>query len=198
VATANGSKEKGGKMNTKPRLGPDHPQIQAAFSGIYKSSAKMHFRINPVTGEHEKVGVCKALEGVPITYENKMEIIHCFEFPLLPYSSANKRAIEQAKANKKLKPVRVAAIDRDEEGIDDEAEPDDQPMGGKKCQYSLVQQGEYWGCFDAREATVVLFKTKGEAQEHLQDILHGRDGYRISYGGMGNRSRSREAADIHY
>jgi hypothetical protein len=68
----------------------------------------------------------------------------------------------------------------------------------RKQRYQLVQQGSYWGCYDTQDATVVLFKTLGEAEEHLQDILRGRDGYRISYGGMGNRSRSREAMEVHY
>jgi hypothetical protein len=78
-------------MNTKPRLGPDDQLIKAAFTGIYKSSQKVHFRINPVTGEHEKVGVCRALAGVDITYENKMELVHSFPFPSLAYSSANRK-----------------------------------------------------------------------------------------------------------
>ena len=188
-------------MNTKPRLGPDDPLIQAAFAGIFKSSKKMHFRINSETGNHEKVGVCKALEGVPITYKNKMELVHCFPFPSLAYTSENKRAIEHSKANRKLKPVRVAvAVDDEEEEPEADATVDlaNEFVGGKKWQYSLVQQGEYWGCYDGREATVVLFKTKAEAEEHLQDILHGRDGYRISYRGMGNRSQSPAAADVHY
>lgn len=183
-------------MNIKPRLGPDDPLVQAAFAGIFKSSKKMHFRINPETGNHEKVGLCKALAGVDITYENKMRIIKSFPFSLLPYSSENKKAIEQAKANRKVKPVRVVEAD-DEEEIEQEAEVD-AISNSKKNQYSLVQQGKYWGCYDGREATVVLFKTKGEAEEHLQDILHGRDSYRISYSGMGNRSRSPAAAEIHY
>jgi hypothetical protein len=183
-------------MKARPHLGPDHPLVLQAFAGIYRSSAKMHFRINPETGNHEKLGLCKALAGVDITYVNKMDLIKSFPFPSLAYTSANKRAIEQAKANKKLKPVRVAvAVDDEEEEPESDA---NEFVGGKKCQYSLVQQGEYWGCFDGREATVVLFKTRAEAQEHLQDIVHGRDGYHITYGGIGNRSRSRESVEVHY
>jgi hypothetical protein len=170
-------------MNVKPRLGPDDPLIQAAFEGIYKSSKKMHFRINPDTGNHEKVGVCKALSGVDITYENKMDLVHSFPFPSLAYTSANKRAIEQVKANRKLKPVRVAADDGDEDGIDEEADLDVQPLGGKKCQYSLVEQSNgYWGCYDGREATVVLFKTREEARDYIEDLLHGRNSFRSFYG----------------
>jgi hypothetical protein len=66
-----------------------------------------------------------------------------------------------------------------------------------KQRYQLVQQGSYWGCYDAQNATVVLFKTLSEAQEHLQNILHGRDGYHL-YGGMGNRSHSHESVEVHY
>jgi hypothetical protein len=136
-------------MNTKPRLGPDDPLIQAAFSGIYKSSAKMHFRINPETGEHEKVGVCKALEGLDITYENKMQLVHSFPFPFLAYSSASKQALALAKANKKLKPVRVAAA-ADEEETDEQ--PDELPsVENDKVNkhFYIVQQGSYWGVFNA-------------------------------------------------
>jgi hypothetical protein len=68
----------------------------------------------------------------------------------------------------------------------------------RKQRYQLVQQGSYHGCYDAQNPTVVLFKTLSEAQEHLRDILHGRDGYHTSYCGMGNRSRSHEATEIHY
>jgi hypothetical protein len=181
-------------MNTKPRLGPDDPLVQAAFKGIYKSSKKMHFRINPETGNHEKVGVCKALEGVPITYENKMQLVHSFPFPSLAYSSPSKSALALAKDNRKEKPVRVAA------GTDGE-EPEDLPAAKDdkvNKHFYIVEQGNYFGVYNAMEATADLYKTRAEAEEHLRDILHGRDGYRISYGGMGNPSRSHAAADVHY
>jgi hypothetical protein len=168
-------------MTIKPRLGPNDPLVQAAFAGIYKSSQKMHFKINPETGNHEKIGVCKALSGVDITYENKMQLVHSFPFPCLPYSSASKQAL--AKANKKLKPVRMVADDGDEEGIDEEPESDVHSMNGKKCQYSLVEQNNgYWGCFDGREGTVVLFKAREEARDYIEDLLHGRDSFRSFYG----------------
>jgi hypothetical protein len=102
----------------------------------------MHFRIHPETGEHEKVGVCKALEGVPITYENKMELVHSFPFPSLPYSSASKQALALAKANKKLKPVKTVADHGDEEDLEEEPESDAHSVNGRKCQYSLVQQSK--------------------------------------------------------
>lgn len=172
-------------MNTKPRLGPDHPLVLEAFSGIYKSSQKMHFRINPETGDHEKVGVCKALDGVDITYENKMNLVHSFPFPSLAYSSPSKRALALATANRKLKPVRVAApADTDEDDLaDDEPEADAPSVSGKKSQYSLVHHNNgYFGCYDGREGTVVLFKTLQQAKDYIEDLLHGRDGFRSFYG----------------
>jgi hypothetical protein len=175
------AEEEGGQVKIKPHLGADDPLILQAFAGIYKSSAKMHFRINPETGDHEKVGVCKALAGLDITYENKMELVHSFPFPSLPYSSASKQALALAKANKKPKRIRVTVADDEEEEIEEEAEVD-AVLNSKKCQYSLVQQGNYWGVFCGRDATVVLFKTREEARDYIEDLLHGRDSFRTFYG----------------
>jgi hypothetical protein len=179
--------EGGSAMNIKPRLGPDDPLIKKAFEGIYKSSQKMHFKINPATGDHEKVGVAKALEGVDITYENKMLLVQSFPFPSLAYSSASKQALALAKVNKKRKPVRMTVADTDEADdlSDGEMEDDAFSVSGKKCQFSLVQQGLYWGCYDGREGTVVLFRTRGEAAAYIEDLLHGRDSFRTFYGKKG-------------
>jgi hypothetical protein len=82
------------------------------------------------------------------------------------------RAIELAKANKKLKPVRVVA-----EADEDESEELPAVENDKATKhFYIVQQGSYFGVFNAMEATVDLYKTRVEAEGHLRGILHGCDG----------------------
>jgi hypothetical protein len=191
-------------MNTKPRLNIDNPLIQAAFTGIYKSGKRLFFRVNP-EGHHQKIAVIHALDDIAITYENKMELIASFSFPLLDYSSERMKMKAAAVVNRKPKAIRTAsefagvAAAADEEEAEEELEDMPAAKNDKANKHLyIIEQGKYFGVYNAMEATVDLYKTRAEAQEHLQEILHGRDGYRISYTGMGNRSRSREAADIHY
>src|ERR1700736_585301 len=118
-------------MNTKPRLDPDDPQIKAAFSGVYKSSAKVFFRINP-DGSHRQIPVFRELDGINITHDCKMALIKEFPFEQLSYLSQRmKAALAAAK-----KPKRLNATDDDE---DKELESDfSEFSGAKKSQYSLV------------------------------------------------------------
>jgi hypothetical protein len=165
-------------MNSKPHLSIDDPLIQAAFEGVYKSGKRLFFRINP-EGHHHKIAVVHALDDIAITYENKMGLIASFPFPMLAYSSERMKM----KAAAKPKVVRVAAAaDADEDDIAEE-EAHVASVSGKKSQYSLVHQNNgYWGCYDGREATVVLFKTLQQAKDYINDLLHGRDSFRSFYG----------------
>jgi hypothetical protein len=112
------------------------------------------------------------------------------------------RKADEAKSKPKetrAKLKSVMADEPEEEEIAEEPEDVTTVKDGKADkQFYIVQQGSYFGIYNSREATVNLFKTKEEADEQLQHLLHGRDGYHISYGGIGNRSRSREAMEVHY
>jgi hypothetical protein len=160
-------------MNIKPRLLSDHPLVQAAFAGIYKSSAKIFFRINP-DGSHQQIPVFRALDSVNITHENKTELIHSFLFPTLPYSSERMR----------MKAALATDADNDEDDIPDD-EADAHPLSGKKNQqYSLVRQNNnMYGCFDGREGEVIaMFRTKVEAEAFIDEQLHGGWTFKPFYG----------------
>lgn len=55
--------------------------------------------------------------------------------------------------------------------------------------YLLVRQGSYHGVYNEETGTQVLFHSARGAREHLNDILHGRDSFRIYYGATGRKHR---------
>jgi hypothetical protein len=178
----------------------DDAPVKLLLSGIFKSGKTVFFKVDS-TGKHEKVNVGLILRTLNLSHGAVSRLIAAFPWPELKYYSDAMRKADAARGKpreKRPRLTRTSDNEADQEEIAEDETEEDGPSD-KKCQYSLVHQNNgYWGCYDGREATVVLFKTKSEAQEHLQDILHGRDGYHISYGGMGNRSRSHAAAEIHY
>jgi hypothetical protein len=168
-------------MNVKPRLGPTDPLVIQAFAGIYKSSAKIFFRINP-NGTHQQIAVFRALDNINITHDNKTALIKAFGFEQLAYISRRmKAAMAAQKANKKPKRARVTDADGDEDEIEDEPES---AVGKKNPQYSLVRQNNgLYGCFDGREGAVIaMFRTKDEAEAFVEEQLHGGWTFKPFYG----------------
>jgi hypothetical protein len=107
----------------------------------------------------------------------------------------------RGKPREKMAKTKVVQDDEpsDEEVVEEEQEYFATAKDDKAIKhFYIVQQGKYFGIFNAKEATVSLFKTRVEAEEQLRNIFHGRDGYHLSYGGIGNRSRSRESVEVHY
>jgi hypothetical protein len=179
----------------------DDEPVKLLLSGIFKSGKTVFFKIDS-NGKHEKVNVSLALRTLNMSHGAISRLIAAFDWPKLKYySDAMRRADEaRGKPSGRISRPKPVAVDEPE---DEEAEEEVEELSAAKNDkankhFYIIQQGEYFGVYNALEATVDLYRTRTEAQEHLQEILHGRDGYHISYGGMGNRSRSHAAADIHY
>jgi hypothetical protein len=94
------------------------------------------------------------------------------------------RKVDAARGRPKEKRQRLKSVPDDEEIPEEEAEADANSVGRKKnTQYSLVHQNNgYWGCYDGREGTLVLFATIQQAKDYIEDLLHGRDSFRSFYG----------------
>jgi hypothetical protein len=173
-------------MQIKLKLGPDDPLVQAAFAGVYRSGIRPFFKIDPETGEHQKINVGNALKDLPISYDNKVLLIHTFPFPQLEFQSERMKAAAAAQAMAKERMPRVTVEDEVEGDDISENELDEAvtTAGSRKnARFSLVQQGEYFGCYCSQDATVVLFKTRQEAQQYIWDRLHHRDTFHSFYGG---------------
>jgi hypothetical protein len=101
---------------------------------------------------------------------------------MLTYQSPSKLAIAAARGRRKGNGPK-AKLDLDEN--DGEAEVAVQEPIGKKQRYQLIQQKRYYGCFDAIDATVVLFASEREAMLHIRDLVCGREraAFRQFYGG---------------
>jgi hypothetical protein len=166
---------KGYPMNKKPRLGPDSPLVQNALAGIYKSGRKIFFRINP-DGQHQKISVSKALNVLEIPYENKVDLIHSFPFPELVFCSERMKTNAAAVA---------AKITREEADYDDEDTVE--ASMPKNCRYHLVEQNNgMHGCYDGQDGGLVLFRTRAEAREYINNLLHHRESFKLFYGGKNN------------
>jgi hypothetical protein len=189
-------------MNKKPRLGPDSPLVQEALAGIYKSGRKIFFRINP-DGQHQKISVSKALNVLDIPYENKVSLIRTFPFPELAYSSQRMQVNAAATAKRMAREV-----EEDDDEFEDLADlPEDEleedslttivvtvpkVKKNQRQHYQLVQQNQYWGCFNAEEVTVVLFRTRKEAELHIHRLQNHREVYKAFYSSGNNSNRHNE------
>jgi hypothetical protein len=168
---------------------PADPIIQQALAGVFRSG-KLFFKVNPDTGAHEKISVSDLLRAIPLSHNNVARVREAFPFPELRYESevmkaeaagAGKRAARKAR-------VRFAVDDEDDdEPIDDDAATVDDELPETETtetkstkpnkRYSFVRHnsrhGVYFGVYDARSDTNVLFTTAAQAQEHMNDLLYG-------------------------
>ena len=170
----------------------DDAPVKLLLSGIFKSGKTVFFKVDS-TGKHEKVNVGLILRTLNLSHGAVSRLIAAFPWPELKYYSDYMRKADEAKSKPKetrVKPQRIVA----EEHVDEEeiAEEESEDLliakdGKASKQFYIVQQGIYFGIYNSPEATVNLFKTKEEAEEQLQHLLHGRDGYHISYGGGDNK-----------
>jgi hypothetical protein len=62
----------------------------------------------------------------------------------------------------------------------------------KRQHYQLIQQGEYWGCFNSEEVTVVLYRTRREAERHIHNQQNHREVYKAFYSSGNNSNRHNE------
>jgi hypothetical protein len=173
----------------KLQLGPEDPLVQQALSGIYRSSCgKLFFKIDEVTGEHRKISVAQQLASLNITEHNRKSLVRSYVFTELPYASERMKQKAEALANRKPRVERQELKEVDgydfaqDEPIAEESEEEIKTVKLVKSHYYLVQQGEYWGVFNAQDGGQVLFTDREQAEEYMQDLLHHREGFRAFYG----------------
>jgi hypothetical protein len=169
----------------KPKLGPGDPLVQQALSGVYKSSCeKLFFRIEK--GVHKKVSVARELACLPISHENRKELIKTFPFALLGYCSELMKT--KAAAAAKQSKARLAEADGYDFAADDpvEEEAEDEAINvnsKENKRYSLVTRNNgYYGCYDGRDGDLTLFNTRGEAEDFINDRLRGKSDFKLFYG----------------
>jgi hypothetical protein len=164
----------------------DDEPVKLLLSGIFKSGKTVFFKIDS-NGIHEKVNVSLALRSLNMSHGAVSRLIAAYDWPKLQYYSEAMRKADAARGKpreKRPRLTRPSDTESDEDEIAEDETEEDVPSGtDKKCQYSLVHQNNgYWGCYDGREGTVVLFKTLQQAKDYIEGLLHGRDGFRSFYG----------------
>jgi hypothetical protein len=173
----------------KLQLGPEDPLVKQALSGIFKSTCgRLFYKIDELTGEHRKISVAKQLASLNITEHNRRSLARSYVFTELPYASERMKQKAEALANRKPRVERQELKEIDgydfaqDEPIAEESEEEIKTVKLVKSHYYLVQQGEYWGVFDAQDGGQVLFTDREQAEEYMQDLLHHREGFRAFYG----------------
>jgi hypothetical protein len=162
----------------------DDAPVKLLLSGIFKSGKTVFLKVDS-TGKHEKVNVGLILRTLNLSHGAVSRLIAAFPWPELKYYSDAMRKADAARGKpreKRPRLTRTSDNETDQEEIAEDETEEDGPSD-KKCQYSLVHQNNgYWGCYDGREATVVLFKTAQQARDYIEGLLHGRDSFRSFYG----------------
>jgi hypothetical protein len=164
----------------KLQLGPEDPRVHQVLSGIYKSG-RLFFKIDELTGEHLKISVAKQLASLNITEHNRKALVRAYVFTELPYASERMKQKAEALANRKPRLARLEVKEVDgydfaeDEPTTEEPEEEAKAVKPGKSHYYLVQQGEYWGVFNAQDGGQVLFTDKEQAEQYMQDLLHHRE-----------------------
>jgi hypothetical protein len=198
----------------------ESPEVIAILTGIYRSSDKNYFRITD-TGKHEICAVRKRLMALGIGTTSATRIMKAANIPVVTFIQ-NKTPkpvipdgiIRKVKADvevyspveQDLAPTEVIAEPQlklpkkgrqrkpqitelaDEELTDEQIE--EKATNSKR--YCLVQQGAYWGAYDEESSSQVLFRSKQEALNHIHQLLHDKDVFRIQYGHCRQTSRKLE------
>jgi hypothetical protein len=170
---------------------PTDEAIQVALAGVFRSGVTTFFEITEA-GEHRKLHVSDRLRQLLMSYGSISTLLKAYPFPELKYRRPYLIAKEEAAA--KARP-RVRRAEPDEELTEDDLE--DEVSNSKR--YSLTKCGDYYGAWDEQEASQVLFKTQAEAIEHIHQLLHGGDMFRIQYGHCRRTSRKLgEVQEVHW
>jgi hypothetical protein len=172
----------------KLQLAPENPLVKQALSGIYKSG-RLFFKIDELTGEHQKISIANLLASLDITEHNRKCLIRSYVFTELPYASEWMKQKAEAVANRKPRVARLESKEVDgydfaqDEPLAEEQEEETKTVKpGKNCHFYLVQQNQYWGVFNAQDGGQVLFTDREQAEQYMQDLLHQREGFRAFYG----------------
>jgi hypothetical protein len=127
------------------------------------------------------------------------QLLRSADLPLTPF--IRKVKLQQPEPEQDSEAMILAAI----EAAAKEAEKEEKRAKAARIEeasirkkYSLVRQGSYHGVYNNEDATQVLFHTIEEAKNHLNDMVHGRDSFKIYYGSTNKKHRQPELQEIHY
>jgi hypothetical protein len=153
-------------VQAKPYLTADNPMVIDCLSPVYRSSQTIFFVIED-DGMHSRINVGERLHSIGISWTNVAKVIQSYPFKQLTYRSESKTAIAAGKGKPRGNGPKPKI---EEEEVLESAKK------GKHQRYSLVQRGSYFGCYDSRDATVVLFAEERDAKRHIYELLHHRGG----------------------
>jgi hypothetical protein len=192
-------------------------EVIAILTGIYRSSDKNYFRITD-TGRHEICAVRKRLMALGMGTTSATQIIKAANIPVVAFIQNKKAvpAIPDGMIRKVMADVEVYEIDTErnlsmaDNSEQPSVEPEPLPQPSKKGhpkkpqimeladteediasskRYCLVQQGAYWGAYDEESSSQELFHSEQNALNHIHQLLHDKDMFRIQYGHCRKPSR---------
>lgn len=164
----------------------DDPLVQLALAGIYRSGSTNYFFRIDEGQRHQKISVSDQLLPLGLSHGRVAQIIAAFPFPVLRFHSEAMKRAEATGERREKRHARIQwKLDEKELNDDDIAIDDEEELAPKKkksnLQYSLVQRDDYYGCYDGKDGTCVLFKTEQAAQEYLEEVTNGHQTYRLCY-----------------
>jgi hypothetical protein len=161
----------------------DDEEVKALLAGVYKSRT-IYFRIAP-DGSHIRAKLTEELRALGASYYEVTQIFQTYAFNERSYESNRMKRIAAGLGKPKGKAARVVSGSRltqedEDENEDDIAEDDEvateATTNKANKRYSLVRQNNgYYGAYDEREASLVLFRTQGEAESFISSQLNGKN-----------------------
>jgi hypothetical protein len=178
----------------------DSPEVAALLSGVFKCSPQTYYKISEEDKRHYVFPIRKHLMALGMNQKAATSLLKEANIPVGEFIG-NKR-IEAKRPAQQTAEEEAPAIAKQEAQQLAEEQKEVKRLKAEEAsiskRYSLVRQGSYYGVFDNLDATQVLFHTIEEAKMHLNDLLHGRDCFRVYYGATGRRHRQPELQEVHY
>ena len=170
----------------------DDREVADLLVGVFKCGVKRYFKISEATGRHYTYPLRQHLMQLGIPKIEATALMAAADIPYAKYIRNEKP--------KKPAPVEITAEERAKQLALEEKTT--KKLAAEEAsiskRYSLVRQGNYHGVYDEENGSQVLFHTIQEAEEHIRDLIHGRDSFRIYYSSITKTQRSPELQEAQY
>jgi hypothetical protein len=168
------------------------PEIQSLLLGVYRSGPRSYHRLD-ADGKHDIVPIRKQLIALGMCSKTATRVLREADLPYEPFvRSEMQPAAEPEPDPQAMMQAALQAAAREREREEKRAKAAKAEAASIRKKYSLVRQGSYHGVYNEDTGTQVLFHSIEEAREHLSDLIHGKDSFKIYYGATGRKHYQQE------
>lgn len=177
-----------------PKFTLDTPEVQNLLKDTYRCSKQTYFKISE-TGEPYVVPIRRELMAL-FHISAKSATALLADIPYAEFISNKQKqpeavAAEPATPLKKTGPKPISDEERKERRARLE-------IAENSKKYALIRRGEYWGSLNEWDMTTVLFRSKDEAVDFINEQIHGRDVFRSFHGARCYKSKQPELQEAHF